>query len=275
MLGSFDSVAARLAENHHRSVNRKTRAAACALIGKIFNRDGQPMRASFGHGRGKKIYRYYVSETLLPNGQIGDPGNMRGDRLSAERIERLILSRLDGLLPAGASLNDIFAIITRIDNMGSAVRVTLDLSALTADGRSEERLLEAAREIDADANLSDDQLKLSLDGRPLKRGKTVRAKPHLLDDVEQRSVVADLGRTAHRKLGELNASPLHPEDHVHMTVPINEWTRQRVVIGLLAPDIQKALLQGAAPANLDPDRLLSRDMPLDWAEQRRFLGMMA
>ena len=58
-----------------------------------------------------------------------------------------------------------------------------------------------------------------------------------------------------------------------MKAPINEWTRERIVVGLLAPDIQKALLQGTAPAGLDPERLLSRDMPLDWEAQRQFLGM--
>jgi len=88
-------------------------------------------------------------------------------------------------------------------------------------------------------------------------------------------MLADLVRTSHRKLVELNASPLHPERHVDMKVPINDWTRARVVIALLAPDIQKALLQGTAPNGLDPDMLLSRDMPLDWNEQRRVLGMSA
>ena len=74
-------------------------------------------------------------------------------------------------------------------------------------------------------------------------------------------------------LTELNASPLHPEMHEHMSTPINEWTRERIAIGLLAPDIQKALLTGKATLGLDPEKLLSRDMPLDWEGQRKFLGM--
>ncbi len=96
---------------------------------------------------------------------------------------------------------------------------------------------------------------------------------HLLDDPEQRQVLADLVRASHRTLAELNASPLRPECHHQMTTPNNEWKRARMAIGLLAPDIQKALLQGTGPANLDPDRLLSREMPLEWEEQRRYLGM--
>lgn len=76
-----------------------------------------------------------------------------------------------------------------------------------------------------------------------------------------------------QKQTELNASPLHPEMHEHMSTPINEWTRERIAIGLLAPDIQKALLTGKATLGLDPEKLLSREMPLDWEGQRKFLGM--
>ena len=54
-----------------------------------------------------------------------------------------------------------------------------------------------------------------------------------------------------------------------------EWTRARIVIGLLAPDIQKAILQGTAPKGLDPDLLFARDFPLDWGEQRQMIGMSA
>jgi len=58
-----------------------------------------------------------------------------------------------------------------------------------------------------------------------------------------------------------------------MRAPVDAWTRQRVGLGLLAPDIQKALLQGTLPGSLDPDALLAMDLPLDWHEQRRVLGI--
>ena len=48
-----------------------------------------------------------------------------------------------------------------------------------------------------------------------------------------------------------------------------------IAVGLLAPDIQKALLTGTAPPGLDPEKLLSRDIPLDWDGQRTFLGFTA
>ncbi len=48
-----------------------------------------------------------------------------------------------------------------------------------------------------------------------------------------------------------------------------------MAVGLLASDIQKALLTATAPPGLDPEKLLSRDMPLDWEGQRTFLGFTA
>lgn len=60
-----------------------------------------------------------------------------------------------------------------------------------------------------------------------------------------------------------------------MTAPVNEWTRARIAVGLLARDIQKALLMGTAPSGLDPEKLLPRDIPLDWEGQRKFSGFIS
>jgi hypothetical protein len=48
-------------------------------------------------------------------------------------------------------------------------------------------------------------------------------------------------------------------------------------LSYLAPDIVRALLEGRQPIVLTPTRLLrlSKDLPHDWSEQRRFLGFAA
>ena len=43
-------------------------------------------------------------------------------------------------------------------------------------------------------------------------------------------------------------------------------------LGLLAPDIQRAILENRAPAGLTANQLLSIDLPIAWADQRRTLG---
>lgn len=234
------------------------------------------MRPSFGYGRGKKMYRYYVSETLLPNGQIGNTDNMSGKRISAERLERLLLDRFSPLLPGGACPDHLFDIIANARFIDQRIQVTLDASVLMADGLCADVLLgRAQHHVDPGAKMEGTELTVSIDVRPLRRGRTVRPRAQLLDDCEQREVLADLVRTAHRKLIELNASPIHPEAHANMKVPANDWTRARIAIGLLAPDIQKAILQGYAPTGFDPDVLLARDFPLDWDEQRKLIKTAA
>jgi site-specific DNA recombinase len=48
-------------------------------------------------------------------------------------------------------------------------------------------------------------------------------------------------------------------------------------LSYLAPDIVRALLEGRQPIALTPTRLLrlSKNLPHDWKEQRRFLGFAA
>jgi hypothetical protein len=50
-----------------------------------------------------------------------------------------------------------------------------------------------------------------------------------------------------------------------------------VRLSYLGPDIVRALLKGRQPIELTPTRplRLSKDLPHDWKEQRRFLGFAA
>jgi DNA invertase Pin-like site-specific DNA recombinase len=270
----FQQAQDRLAANHHKFVHRQTRSAACPLHNKIFDAQGQPMRPSFGYGRGKKIYRYYVSDALLPLGKLKAGGALPvGDRLSAERTERFLQDRLGSFLTPDSHDFNIFVAIKRVTFSSATLTVTLQVAALIDTNACEDALLAKAQQIDPSAKIDHDDLVLSPDARTVRRGKSIRSTDSFLDAPEQRRVLAELVRTSHRKLTELNASPLHPEMHEHMSTPTNEWTRERIAIGLLAPDIQKGLLTGKAPLNLDPEKLRSRDMPLDWEGQRKFLGM--
>jgi len=54
--------------------------------------------------------------------------------------------------------------------------------------------------------------------------------------------------------------------------PPDTYQRRLAEIGLLAPDIQLAILEGRQPPGLTMDELLKADLPLAWADQRRALG---
>jgi site-specific DNA recombinase len=269
----FDAVASSLAGNRVERVKRKEKATASPLTGKLFDPDNLPMRPTFGHGRGKRIYRYYVSETLLPAGQTAQSHNQKGTRLSASRLESVLGAALLPLMPMGGDAEAVFKAIARIRVKDTQLRVRLELAALLGEDEIEDDVLDRAQQMDPAAAIDGHHLIVSIASSAVRRGSVLSAPDQITGDTERRRLLADLIRKSHGQLKKLHASPLHPEDNAHMTAPINEWGRQRVAIGLLAPDIQKMLLQGKAPPHITPDVLLNSDIPMDWVEQRRMFGM--
>ena len=269
----FEAVAAKLAGHRVKRTTRKNKSSASPLTGKLFDADGMPMRPTFGHGRGKRIYRYYVSETLLPNGKAANHHNTAGERISATRLERVVASVMIPLMPAGSDADSLFNAITRIRVRSGSLRVWLDLAALMQEDDCKADIIQRAKDIDPDAEIDGDNVRITIQAQAIRRGKTLHASASIVDDTQRRRVLADLLHKSHALLNKLNASPLALEQHSQMSVPVNEWSKQRIVIGLLAPDIQKMLLQGKAPLHIMPDMLVSRELPMDWEEQRRMLGI--
>ena len=269
----FDAVAGTLAGHRVKRSYRKNKSGSSPLTGKLFDGDGLPMRPTFGHGCGKRIYRYYVSETLLPNGKATNYHNKSGERISATRLERVLASALLQLFPPGSDADSIYAAITRVRVRDGRLRIKLDLAALMQEDDTDDDVVDRARDIDPAAAIEGDDVRVTIQAQAIRRGKTLHASANLIDDAERRRALADLVRKSHVLLTKLNASPLAPDCHSQMTVPVNEWSRQRVAIGLLAPDIQKMILQGKAPAHLLPEMLVSRELPMGWEEQRRMFGV--
>jgi site-specific DNA recombinase len=79
-------------------------------------------------------------------------------------------------------------------------------------------------------------------------------------------------REAHGLLLQHKASPLDLAVHSDAEAPATQRDRRRLSLGLLAPDIQRAILERRAPAALTPHQLLASDLPVAWADQRRLLG---
>lgn len=268
----FDAVAAKLESHRVKRVRRKTRATTSPLTDKIFDSDGLPMRPTFGHGRGSRIYRYYTSESLLPAGRTSHGHNRGGERLSATRLERILASALLSMFPTGVDVDEVFAAITRVRHQDGRLKIRLAMAALSGEDDSNDDVLDRAIDIDPNSAIVDGELRVSIAASAIRRGKTMVASGHIVDDAERRNLFADLVRKSHTLLTKLNASPLAPALHGQMTVPINEWSRERMGIALLAPDIQKMLLQGKVPAHINPEILVSRSLPMDWVEQRRIFG---
>ena len=272
-LALFQAVAAKLAEHRVKRTARKNKSATAPLTGKLFDGDGLPMRPTFGHGRGKRIYRYYVSETLLPICKTAHVHNTAGERISAARLEQVLASTLLPLFPAGSDADNVLTAITRIRVRDGSLRTTLDLAGLMQEDDIEVDVIDRAQVIDPAAAIEGDGLRLTIKALAIKRGKTVQVGTGFIDDAERQRALADLVRKSHALLAKINPSPIFINTHIEMTVPVNEWGKQRMAIGLLAPDVQKLLLQGKASHYITPDMLVGRKLPMDWEEQRRMFGV--
>lgn len=197
----FDAVQAQLAANHHRHTTRKTRAAACPLTGKIFDADGQPMRPSFSYGRGKKMYRYYVSECLLPTGKATNGGNLQGTRLPAVRIEKLLAEAIAELSPGRQGPDAIFAAVSKVVATPTQLWVTLDADRLISQNLSADMLLSRVQQqLDPQGRFDGCQLTFALDIPVGRKGGTIAPGIHRSGDSADCANIAELLRTAHRKL---------------------------------------------------------------------------
>lgn len=264
----FNAVQSQLDDNRVKRSARKTRAASSPLTGKIHDADGHSMSVSFSYGRGKKMYRYYVSDCLLPR-TANSPTNRTGQRLSAVRVERAITVSLGNLATTQNDV-DIFEAIQKVTVMGERLFGELDVAVLADDDRlGTTRLLDRAELIDPDAQIEDGVLRLSVALPADRRGRTQTSSDRAMANGDSGLQLASLVRTAHQRLDEIAASPLEPTQHEQMSVPSSIWIRQRIVIGLLAPDIQRALLTGKAPQHVTPEWMLAQDWPIDWEAQRK------
>ena len=50
--------------------------------------------------------------------------------------------------------------------------------------------------------------------------------------------------------------------------PDTQYGRRLISLAFLAPDLQRAILEGTQPADLTLDHLMAQAMPADWAQQR-------
>ena len=267
----FNQVQQQIDDNRVRRSVRKTRAASSPLCGKIYDADGQPMSVSFSYGRGKRMYRYYVSGCLLPR-TAHVPTNRIGQRLSATRIEKALSIGLSPL--SMGNENALTDAVRKVTVLSDALLVEIDVGlALPGDAISDTIVLRKAELIDPDARIDSDILYLTVALPADRRGRTKRSPDTAMVAGDTKAQLAALVRKAHKRLAEMKASPLEPMSHSEMTAAASEWIRRQSGIGLLAPDIQKALLTGTAPAHVTADWMLAQEWPVDWEAQRRMIGI--
>ena len=55
------------------------------------------------------------------------------------------------------------------------------------------------------------------------------------------------------------------------SAPTSPYLRRLMRLAFLAPDIQRAILDGRQPRSLNLEALMAMELPLDWSAQRRMV----
>lgn len=291
----WNQVKAKLAKQGQGGSSRQVGPRTGVLAGLIYDGEGRAMVLTHTQ-KGNRRFHYYANryETL---------GDSAASRVSARDIENIVVEQLSQTLASGNKVQNMLMdgsytseqlhnIISQCDKLATE----LDAAKYT---RKQEILRNALDRID----LYDDYLVIRVDNRcllniiradssvqpatvnlvigrqaiRLRRGKALRliipaptseSSIQMRDEklialiVESRTVMAQLTTNPNKSVPTLAA------EQGRCRVRMMKVAK----LACLAPDIVTAIVEGRQPLKLTPGKLLSADLPLAWAEQKRALG---
>jgi len=273
----FDAVQACLDANGLVRNSRPTRAAKSPLTGRIFDADGGPMSPSFGYGQQKRLYRYYVSASVLPGRAHTAKSKTAVRRVPAPPIEALVMDRIKRLSrSSNLDWPEALRLIERVELQEAAVHIVA-----TTTHTSATEIAEAAKgdQIQFEGRGRARRVRIIVPGRPVFRGgrtwcvnaegtgsRAPKPSPTLIRGLRQ----------AHAALAALESSPLTERaSQAQGRAPDEFQVRRTAPLAFLAPDIQRAILDGRQPPGLTMLGMLADGIPLLWSEQRRVFGFEA
>lgn len=260
----FDAVQARLDSNKVTRRERTTRKAP--LLGLIFDASGGRMSPAHACGKSGQRYLYYVSAALqsggsVPEGIVSRVPALAIDEIALERVRRW------SDRPT-ASWADLIPYLRRMEVHRNCVVIDV---APPAHEDWTCQLLSSEKA----APLGEDLLRIACTMNICTRGGRTwliqsggvprRPRP-------DRALIAGM-RRAHAELrsrgidvGNLRANIV---DAKGMGDP---YLRKLSTLAFLAPDIQRAILEGRQPTGLTLGNIMAAHLPLDWQRQREMLG---
>lgn len=212
------------------------------------------MSPTTSRGKSGRSYRCYVSAPLQQG--VRPVGSNSIQRLSAPEIERVVSEAVQRWVPKA---ENPFEFVRSIHLSERGLQVSLDtehcsnLAARLGDG---EVILDRAC----------DSITVSLPVLFAPRGSrtlVLRAtsRPRQPDPV----LIAAL-RKAHAMLRSERGMPMID------SAPRSRYDRAILRLAFLAPDIQRAILEGRQPTHLNLESLKAIDLPFAWSKQREVLG---
>ena len=255
----FNAVQAHLEANARRRGAARRQVERAPLTGIIFDADGGVLTPTFSRGARGKLYRYYVA-AAIQRGTNSGPEADGVHRIAAAPLERALTEILERCLPTRN--NDVLGCLRRVEIHGDTVQVCLDSRHLHA---IESRLIE--NEIAKIDPVDQSHLRLTIPLAMPVHGAHLRINTGQQMGPSPDAVLTRALRAAH----ELVAFDRAGLPIIQMA-PISPHGRQIIRLALLAPDVQRAILEGSQPVGLKVSDLTSRDLPLCWKQQAKVLG---
>lgn len=300
--GTWDEVQRILDENglgHQQQLRSKVPSL---LRGLVFDDAGGRLSPSHTNKHGAR-YRYYVSTSRLKGGPRSDEHDKRW-RVPARELEGAVLTAVRRLLTDHNELSAALSLgqLTPID--ANAVFATASVLAGDLMTESPHVLRKLLGTILRRVEIADASVTITLALGPLGEALGV-ARPEDGDPrthsilvpvrvtkrgVEQRLIVGDgneakvrdvaLIRTvarAHAWVEDLRTGAARDLSEIaHRTGLPPAYIRAHLPLGLLAPKIVAAIIEGQQPVDVTAKRLMYQiSLPIKWAEQERVLGFSA
>ncbi|WFL77814.1 recombinase family protein [Altererythrobacter arenosus] len=251
----FDQVQALLdAQVRRHRGKAKRRTARAPLTGKLLDAAGEAMSPTTSRGKSGRSYRYYVSASLQQGSGRSDRDFVQ--RVSATEIEKVVSEAVCRWDP---SAGDPLAIVRSVCLSERGLQVSAEnahSASLTARLAEDEIILDRTA----------DTITILLPIRFAARGSKQKILPAKSRPAQPDPVLIAALRKAHAMLRSERGMP------VMETAPGSPYERNILRLAFLAPDIQRAILDGRQPLELNLETLKKSAIPLAWPEQRKALG---
>ena len=285
---TWDAVQTKLSLNAAKDRGSRSSAGGAVLAGKMVDETNDRLTATHANKRGRR-YRYYVSNRLIAKG--GD-ARTSGWRIPAATLEQVVADALARRLDAPGFIADAIRAAS-----ASEIEVAYARCRKLSETLGEQRLVEEAIQLIAEAQIHPDAMSITLTPNSLATLLGVgadRLDPECLsfdepNSIRKRGVETriSLGTTPieiDRKLGERIAASIRWMGELRAgasmetiagreDVPMQRLT-SLLRLSLLAPDIVKAVSDGAQPERLTVDAVLKSPHLDLWSDQQRWASRL-
>ena len=243
----FEAVKVQLKANRVRKRGGAVKVAPALLGGRVFDGEGRRFSPTFSTGRSGRIHRYYVLSDL----QLGRAAPSHSDairRVSAPALERLVVEEVRRLADSPhTGLATLLALVLRIELRPAETHLILDQAKLFGDDHPVLALDDLRGRLGSGERLVGEPgdpptLRIALPRRmQLRGGRTwsISTPPGPTTAGRPDPILVDALKRAHLVAGRSTDA-----------APTSQYERRLTALAFLAPDLQRAILEGRQPAGL-------------------------